>query len=458
MRDDRRATRSSEPLPRSVAGVFAAAALLVSPAALAAPEPLGVDDCVRIALGSSAEIGQAEARVHQWEARLAEVESLYDPKLAALAFIAPMYTVRGGALDYDIRWKSLRDWGPYTHLQATLALPFYSFGRVEAGERAASARAAVERARAREVRNTVALEVKRFYYARLLALSMLPALKNGEGTVKKAIDYAERAFAEGTGEATTTDIAKLHYAQAEVEKVLLIAESGAKLAAAALKHTMGLEDDAPVTFAGDTLPELPNTPEQGLAEAILEASKGRPEWAEVTEGKTAALALAQAERLANAPMVLLGGTLTGDWAPTRQHSPNPYLSDSYNQILGGVALGLQFNLDPALAHAKAQGATATGEEVDELARFAKTGIPLQVKKAHQAVLDSRKLVGISDRSVAATKKWLTFAAAAFTTGTGDARDVLEGLAAYVQARRGYFESLEGYFVARAELEYAMGRS
>jgi outer membrane protein TolC len=432
-------------------------ACLPATASSAGPAPLGVADCVRIALEDSPRIDEAEARVREWQARLAEVESLYWPKLIGLGYVAPMYTVRGDQFHYETRWKRLKDWGPYTHLEALLAQPLYSFGRIEAGERAARERTEVEKARVREVRNAVALEVKRFYYMRLYALSMLPSLSSAADTVKSAIEHAEEAFEQGTGEATQTDIAKLRYAQSEVEKYLLIAANGAELAAAALKHTMGLGDGAPLALADETMPEIPDAPEVELAKAIFASSQERPEWTEITNGKQAAIDLAQAERLANAPIIFAAGMITLDWTPQRDPANNPYVYDPYNRVVGGVGVGLQFNLDPALAKAKAEGAGALGEEVDALARFAKTGIPLQVKKAHADVVQDRKLVEIADRGVAAAKKWLAFAAAAYTTGTGEARDVLEGLAAYVQARRGYFETVQSYFIARAELDFAIGR-
>ncbi len=165
-----------------------------------------------------------------------------------------------------------------------------------------------------------------------------------------------------------------------------------------------------------------------------------------------------AEKLANAPVVFFGGTLTWDWTSMRDHTDNPYRYDPYNQLVGGVALGLQFNLDPALAAAKAQGARAIGEQVEALGKFASTGIPLQVKKAHDEVAQYRELVTLSDQGVAATKKWLAFAASAYFTGTGEAKDLLEGLVSYLQARRGYYESLQAYYIARAELAAAIGRT
>ena len=51
---------------------------------------------------------------------------------------------------------------------------------------------------------------------------------------------------------------------------------------------------------------------------------------------------------------------------------------------------------------------------------------------------------------------MTFAAAAYASGTGEARDVLEGVAAYLLAKKAYYDHLLGAFQARADLEQAIG--
>ncbi len=420
------------------------------------PKGLSADECVKLAIEGSPKVDEAEARLKQWQARLAEVESIYYPKLIGLGFLAPMFTVEGDIFHVERRWQNIRDWGPYTYLEAVLAQPLYTFGRQEAGEDAARARAEVERARVREAENVLALEVKKLYFGHLLAKSLIKPLQSASDTAGKALSKAEELYEEGTGEVTQTDLEKLKYAKAEVQKYVIIAVEMADLAKSALKHTMGLVDTAPLELADETLPKLPESPEPELAPLLAKAAEARPEWAQLMHGKQAALKLEEAEALANAPVLALAGQFKGSWTPTRTNTTNPYRYDPYNDISGGVALALQFNIDPALASARAEGARAIGEEVSALERFASTGIPLQVKKAHGEVLRFRKLTDLGQDGVVAARKWMTFAAAAYVSGTGEARDVLEGLVAYLQARRGHAEAMYSYYIAQAELAYAVG--
>lgn len=51
---------------------------------------------------------------------------------------------------------------------------------------------------------------------------------------------------------------------------------------------------------------------------------------------------------------------------------------------------------------------------------------------------------------------MTFSANAYQAGTGEARDVLEGLVALLGAKRTYYQHLRGYHDARADLARATG--
>ena len=446
-------------------GTWAVLAATLLPAASPPPDlsrPLGVDECVALALGRSPAIGEAEARVREYQARLAEIQAVYYPKLQGLALLAPMFSVqldRPGDIDsYRYEWQEIGAWGPYTSLQAILAQPLYTFGRAEAGERAAAHLVEVQRARVREAQGVVAVEVHRFYHLRLHALAIQPALQQAQRLLATAQEEGQRSFAEATGKVTRADLAKLDYAGATLEKMLLTAQTGATLALAALKHTLALPADAPLQLADATLPQIDEgQPLPELAELLQVAAQQCPEWAQLDHGRRAALSWEEAERLAKWPVVAVAGQLRASWTPTRHDSPNPYHNDPYNELFGGVGLALQFDIDPAKASARARQAAATGEQVDALRRFAETGIPMQVRLAHQTLAQQRATVGLDARAERAARKWMTFAGAAYSTGTGEAKDLIEGLVAYLQAKAALYEGLAKYWIARAELDRAVGR-
>ena len=420
--------------------------------------PLGVEDCVQIAVGASPQVERAESAVRQWEARLDEVASVYYPKLGALMWVAPNYTVEGLGLDEEVtaRWKSIEDWGTTIHAEARLVQPLWTFGRSAAAEEAATSRVAVERSRVREARLRVAFEVRKLYYTHLFARSLLPTLDVALDVVRRARERADALYAAGTGEVTQADRQKLRYGATELEKARVKAADGAELALWALAHVMGT--DRLPTLAEQRLPPVPPEPLPDLVVLLARARAGRPEWDQAEQGAAAARWWEEAELRAMHPVFFAAAQLSMDWTPTREDAKNPYLYDPYNGITGGIALGLQWDFDPALAVAKADGARATGEEVAALGRLAETGIPLQVRRARQRVEQTRRLAELATEGVEATRSWMTFAEVAYNAGTGEARDVLEGVAAYAKARHDQYEAVREHFIARAELALAVGRS
>ncbi len=433
-------------------------ALLATPTLWAAEsyENLELQDCVRIALSESAAMDQAEAQLNHYKGVLAEVEAMFYPQLQGMAYLAPMFTVTGDINSFERKWQSPSDWGPYAHFEAVLAQPIYTFGRLEAGEKAATERLLVEKARVREARNLVALEIKRLYNLYLYAKSIQPALKSAKKTVDKAIVFAQEEFEAGTGEVNQVDLAKLDYAAVEVERYLREAKDGSILALAALRHTMGIADGQTITIKAKRI-KLPNASElPELTELIIQASKGRPEMIQLAHGRKAAKALVESESKANLPVLFWAGQASGDWTPTRDDHDNPYVFDEYNQFFGGLAIGLAFNIAPATANAKTKLAEAQAEEVEALGKLAATGIPLQVRKAHQEVKRFQDMAKLGKRAVVSTRKWMIFAASAYTTGTGEASDLLEGLGAMVSAKEKYYATLRDLHVAHAELDFAIG--
>lgn len=419
--------------------------------------PLDADDCARIAVASSGLVHEAEAKVDEWKGRLAEVESTFYPKLWGMGFVAPMFRVRGSPIAPDVE-RDYGEWGPWMHLEATLAQPLYTFGRAAAGEAAARERIAVERARARQVRNAVALEARRMYYLHLFARSLIPVLENARETLDDALATARREYESGSGKVTRVDLARLEYGSAELDRYRIQARIGADLSLAALKHTMGLPQEAAIELADERLPPPPEAPLPSLAEMLQLAAAERPEWAQIAHGREAALSLEDAERLANAPVVFAAGQLHAAWTPMRPDAANPYAWDPYNRVNAGVAVGLRFDLDPAKASAKAEQARAMARQVDALAAFAATGIPLEVRRAHDDARQAEAIHEVARQGARSARSWLMFAGAAWGAGTGEADELLEGLAAYLQARRTEYESLRDVHTARATLLYATGRA
>jgi hypothetical protein len=417
--------------------------------------PLTIDDCVRIALEHSARVVAARADVDVYRAQADQIEALLSVKFQAITFLAPMYRAEGG-LGFSTPYRhDLSDWGPYGHADARLIKPLATFGRYTAGVTAARARVAVEEEHAREIADTVRAEVRRLCALRLYALSMKPNLENGKEILAGAIKKAEEMYATDSGEVTLPDLMRLRYGAGEIDRYLRMADDGAGLAALAIKQAMGLRLQEPVVFADDRLVP-PEDPIPLLPALIAGAMADRPEIGQIAHGRQATAAWEIAERRANLPVLFAAAAGQADWTPMRPPGYSAAYYNLYNDWFAGVAVGLKFDIDLAAARTHAAEAHAKGRWVDANAALADTGIPLQVTKARLDLVQNRDLARIADGEVKSTRKWMTFSAAAYMSGTGEARDVLEGVAAYLLAKKAYYDHLLGAYQARADLELSMG--
>lgn len=438
-----------------VGAAFFVVALPIALARLAAAAPLGVDDCVRIALERSARVQAARADVDVYRAQADQVEASLSVKFQAVTYMAPMFKADGG-LGFDRPYQNdLSSWGPYAHADARLIKPLGTFGRYTAGVTAARERVAVETEKAREVANVVRSEVRRLYALRLYALSMKPNLENGKEILAKAIKKAEEMYAAETGQVTLPDVMRLKYGAGEIDRFLRLANDGIALAALAIKQAIGMSLGERIEFADDKLQPMEGEI-AALTELVDAARRDRPEMAQIAHGKLATAAWESAERRANFPVLFLAAAGQADWSPMRPRGYSGAFYNLYNDWFAGAAVGFKFDIDLAAAGAKAGEAQAKARWVVANEGLAATGIPLQVEKARRDLVQNRDLAQIAEDEVKSTRKWMTFSAAAYESGTGEARDVLEGVAAYLLAKKAYYDHLLGAFQAKADLELAIG--
>lgn len=423
------------------------------------PRKLTMDDCVREALQESGLVLEARGKVKEWEGKLLEVQSVYWPKLQGLTYVAPIYGLK---LDNNGRYQpdvwNMSGWGPYVKFQAILAQPIFTFGRQEAGEEAAHNRMLVEQARYEQARNLVALETRRYYLLHLYAKSMIPALNQAASILEEAETTAKEMYAEGSGSVTQVDLNKLKFGGSTLKQYQVQARIGSELALAALKHTMGRPQSAELVLADEILPPLPEAKLPSLEDFIAKAAQHRPEVAQLKFGEKAARAFARSEELSVMPTAFIAGQVDANWAPRWPVAPDVYSWDRFNNVTPGIAAGFQFDLDPRKSWAKYKGAMGLVEQVEGLKKFAKTGIPMEVRKGYDDAVQADELFKLATDASNAGKKWLVFAGTAYVAGTGEAKELLEGLVAYLTARQGYYSNLQLAHFARANLLYVTGET
>ncbi len=450
----------------SIIAVLVAGVLIASPTISHTAEPpasirlvLGVDDCVRIALKSAPELGEAQADIEASASKLDEAAAHRFPQIEVISLFGPapkahredisphVLTDRTYVRFNQLTWFSSAD--------ATVIQPLYTFGKISANMKAAGHGIEVERHRKVQRANEVALKVREYYYGLMLAREMKELVLEIQENLANARIKAVKLIEQGSDSADEIDLYKLDAFSGEVAKNLEEAKKGEALALAALKSRLGLSGDTQLeiknerlVFDGEVVPPY---------ESFVDMARGRrPEFRQIAEGLKARAALVEAARANYYPDIFLGGILSWAYADERDRINNPYVNDRFKHFYGGVALGVRWKLDFDITSAKVAGETAQYNRLLSTKAFADANIPLQVRRYYLDLLEAENSVVATKSAYSNAKKWGLAAMANFDFGVGPAKEIFEALQSYARMRAAYFQSIYNYRIARANLDYSTG--
>lgn len=420
---------------------------------------LGVDDCIRIALKSAPELGEAQADIELTSSKLEEAKSYRYPLLEVTALFGPAPQARRQDIspvintDTPFRFSELT-W--FTSTDATLIQPLFTFGKISENMKAATHGIEVDRSRKEQRANEVALKVREYYYGLLLARELKELVTEVQESLSKARVKAVKMIEQGSEGADEIDLYKLDAFSGEVGKYLEEASKGEKLALAALKTRLGLSSDTQLEISSERL-----TMDESVVpdyETYLDKARNhRPEYRQIAEGLKARAALVEAAKANYYPDIFLGGLFSWAYADDRDRINNRYINDQFKHLNGGVALGARWKLDFGITGAKVAGERAQYNRLLSTREFADANIPLQIKKYYLDLLEAENSATATRNAFTNAKKWGMAAIANFDFGVGPAKEILEALQVYARMRAAFFQSVYNYRLAQANLDYAVGQ-
>ena len=137
---------------------------------------------------------------------------------------------------------------------------------------------------------------------------------------------------------------------------------------------------------------------------------------------------------------------------------NPYISDSFNHLYGGVALGMRWKIDFGITKSKVSGEQAQLNRLSSTKLYAESYIPLQIKKAWFELNESYNNISTTRNAFQSAKKWGAAALANFDFGVGNPRDVFDAVGVYGKMKAAYYQSIYDFYIAKANLDYAIGEN
>lgn len=418
---------------------------------------LNLDDCIRLALKTAPELGEAQADIDFTSSKLDEAKGYRYPQLEVLSLFGPAPQARKEDFiqmktDKSFSFKEMT-W--FASADATLIQPLYTFGKISENMKAATYGIEVDRSRKEQKANEIAVKVREYYYGLLLAREMKELIQEVQEILVKSREKAKKLLDQGSDSVEEMDIYKLDTFAGAAEKYLEEATKGEKLALSALKTRLGMNQDSPLEINAERL-VLGDALVPAYESFVEKARARRPEYKQLREGLKARAALVEAAKAQYYPDIFLGGLFSWAYADDRDRVKNPYINDQFKHLNAGVALGARWKFDFGITVAKVAGERAQYNRLLSTKEYADANIPLQIKKFYLELKEAENSTKASQTAYSNAKKWAVTSVANFDFGVGPAKEIFEALQMYAQMRGAYFQSIYNYHIARSNLDYATG--
>jgi outer membrane protein TolC len=437
------------------------AALALTIAATAAPAcgPLDADSALALAAQNADEIAIRRAELAAAEADLAIARAARVLPMAsatALTSFVPAAHFKGGDLLHpDVSTsRTLRDLGPFVRLDVNVVQPLFTWGRLDAARDAATAGAKARERLVTDKLSELRVRVAQLFWGETLARRLLAIAADVDKNLVQVSDKLDELLKEGETSVKPADRYRLDVYKATLRKRKAEAQKGLDTAHGGLAATLGLAPDA-LVLREAALPLEGGEPPV-LAAALQGAERQRPDAAALDLAIAARENEVKAAEGAMKPQVFLGGTFAFAYAPNRTPVLNPFISDEFNHVGGGVALGVRQDLALVLLSAQAEKARAERETLrrqrDGLSRL----IAQQVEAAVADVAAARERLLAANAAVSSGRAWFRSAGLDFEAGVGEPKDLLDAYAGYVELQVDQQQAAYDLLVARAKLDQARG--
>ncbi len=458
---------------------FATLGAVHMPSAASWAKPYRLSELLDMARQGNPGVAAAAQATAGVEAQLEEAERMKWPSGELTSVLAPMTEVKCSTgdealdslgkdyrLDHcwntnfsfesDQMFKAITNIkGVFTRTEFKLVQPIYTFGKLAAGEAAATQ--GVEASRGREAGAVADVEqkVRKAYWGAKLARELQSTLKEGLDYLDEAQKKIEEELAEGSGDASVTDRLRLRAVRAEVEARMLEAQRGADLARAGLRTLIGANAPADLDVDDGELEAL-SIPSRPLAHYTQAAVSYRPEVQALEHLAATKRALADLEWRRQYPDLAMVFTARYAYANSVDHPNNAFFDNPYNSAGAGIAALLRMPLDLGPKNARAHRFAAEASEADLKRQEALDGIAFEVEKTYSELQESARRIKTVQKGEKASRQWIAAIMQNMAVGVAEAKDFSDALLAFFQARVRYLQSIYDFNVAVADLSRATG--
>jgi outer membrane protein TolC len=441
----------------------AALAVTGAPARTAAARKIDRQAAIQIAVSQNPQIAAARADEAAVRAQQRQAHAAYMPMLSLTtgvgtsdkATLVPGTAVESVEQQYkNVHFSDLR---PVWLGNLSVIQPLYTFGKIARRNEAAAHGLRAREAETRMKKADVAFEVAQLYEGALYARDARRFFEEMKSWLEKVLQGTEDMVARKVGKANERDILRVQAGLGLAEMGINEARAGENEARAGLAAYLGIPADEPLELADDELVPIGRVPaESELAGLVHLASDNRPEFTATREGQRAFDALARAERAGLWPNIFIMAFVDVALTPDRDWIETRFVIDPLNHVAPGALLGLRWELQGAMAPARAAEQHAHADALLNLGRWAADGVPAEVRKAYEDLVRAQKDIEAGTVAVKRSKQWMVEASSDYSVGLLDIRELSDAASSYVTLRTALLRARFDHNCALAALAKATG--
>ncbi len=344
--------------------------------------------------------------------------------------------------------------GILLRIEFEVGMPIYTFGKLSAAKRAASAGVDIKRAQLKVVENQLEHDVTRAYWGLKLAREILYTINEGSQYLEDAITKIEKDLDQDIGEFTITDLLRLKTSLAEIgvrrgETQKLEALTKAALAIFIGKASSAFDTDTTVIEALDGEP-LP-------LEKYLEISQGkRPEIQLLKAAVTARHAAVDLEKARFLPDFLLVATMSASYTSSVDRPQNAFYNNPFNGYGAGFGLAMSWKFDQLQRYGLYKKAQAQAKETAAKKEEALRGINLEIFKALAELKEAQNRRSSSSKGERAARSWLVATSQNLAAGLAETRDLTDSLLGFFKLRLLHLQAMYDVNVGWVALGRSIG--
>lgn len=437
--------------------------ILVGSAAQAGP-PLTLSELTERARKNDFRVKESQAQLDWFRAKYEEARWAWFPRVESYVAVAgPTPEARNDALGgppttkaslmYDLDFGQV---GVQFRAGAEALLPIYTFGKLDALERAGAKGVEAGEALASRAADEAEQQVAQAYWGLTLARAGVTVI---DETLKRLDDSKltlERLRAADSAQVTQMDVYKLDFYRQQAEVQKSAAKQGEAFALSAIRVLIGAAPDETFEVETAALPDPRGELEAPLG-MLEQALVHRPELRAIEAGVAAREQEVLIRERMYYPDFGIAGFARWVWTTSATRQRSPFAYDPYNDLGAGLALVSRYTWDFPQKSALLAQARAELDKMKAQRELLRAAVRLEIEKAHgetTAALQRVERQGIAEK---AARRWATAAFAGFDLGTGDTRELVESFTALASASAQRAQALHDVQVGLKNLSRAVGQ-